>query len=54
MTWAITAAYSEQEINEMNILRALLLAMKRAVEALETQPDFVNGWKQVAELAVLE
>lgn len=40
------AAYSigvatEKEIDEINILQATLLAMKRAVEGLEIKPDFV-------------
>ena len=32
---------SEEEIDEINILQATFLAMKRAVEALSVQPDFV-------------
>ncbi len=38
--WAIGIA-SAQKIDEVNILRATLLAMKEAVEALSLQPDFV-------------
>lgn len=35
------AMASEQEIDEINILQATFLAMKRAVEALPIKPDFV-------------
>ncbi len=38
--WAIATA-SVEEIDELNILRASLLAMKRAVEALSLQPHEV-------------
>ena len=38
--WAIGRA-SAQEIDEINILQASLLAMHRAVAALQLQPDFV-------------
>lgn len=38
--WAIATA-SAAEIDELNILRASLLAMKRAVEALSMRPDEV-------------
>jgi ribonuclease HII len=40
LSWAIARA-SVAEIDELNILQASLLAMKRAVEALKIQPDFV-------------
>lgn len=40
LAWAI-AECSAQEIDEMNILQASLLAMRRAVEKLEIQPDHV-------------
>lgn len=36
------ARASVQEIDELNILHASLLAMKRAVDALTTTPDFVK------------
>lgn len=36
------ARASVQEIDEINILHASLLAMKRAVEGLHIQPDFVS------------
>lgn len=39
--WAIGRA-SVQEIDELNILQASLLAMKRAVDSLEVSPDFVQ------------
>lgn len=35
------AMATEQEIDEINILQATFLAMKRAVEALPVKPDFV-------------
>ncbi|MBP3413369.1 MAG: ribonuclease HII [Oscillospiraceae bacterium] len=35
------AMATEQEIDEINILQATFLAMKRAVEAMSVQPDFV-------------
>lgn len=38
LAWAI-ASCSEEEIDEINILQASLLAMKRAVESLSLQPD---------------
>lgn len=37
LAWAI-AECSEQEIDELNILQATMLAMRRAVEALSVQP----------------
>ena len=40
MAWAIGWA-SEEEIDRLNILRASLLAMKRAIEGLSVQPDEV-------------
>ena len=40
VAWALGRAESA-EIDELNILRASLLAMKRAVAALTQQPDFV-------------
>lgn len=46
LAWAI-AECSAAEIDEYNILQASLLAMRRAVEKLETQPDhlLVDGNK---------
>lgn len=41
LCWAIAQA-SVDEIDELNILHASMLAMKRAVEALSVQPDFVR------------
>jgi len=38
LAWAIASA-SEQEIDEINILQARLLAMRRAVEQLQVKPD---------------
>ncbi len=38
LAWAV-ASCSAQEIDEINILQASLLAMKRAVEALKLQPS---------------
>ncbi len=38
LAWAI-ASSSAEEIDEINILQASLLAMKRAVESLSLQPD---------------
>jgi ribonuclease HII len=40
MSWSIARA-SVAEIDELNILHASLLAMKRAVEALDVQPEHV-------------
>lgn len=40
LCWAIASA-SASEIDQLNILQASLLAMKRAVEALVIQPDMV-------------
>lgn len=40
LCWAIGIA-SVEEIDRFNILQATFLAMKRAVEALSPQPDFV-------------
>lgn len=40
LTWAVARA-SVAEIDELNILQASLLAMKRAVEALAPQPGYV-------------
>ncbi|MGE8685194.1 MAG: ribonuclease HII [Acinetobacter sp.] len=40
LAWAI-AECSAQEIDEINILQASLLAMRRAVEKLEIKPDHV-------------
>ncbi len=40
LAWAIGSA-SVAEIDELNILHASLLAMKRAVEALDPQPQYV-------------
>lgn len=40
VAWAIAEA-SPAEIDELNILQASLLAMRRAVEALQIQPDQV-------------
>lgn len=41
ISWSIAQA-SVEEINQLNILHASMLAMKRAVEALVIQPDFVR------------
>jgi ribonuclease HII len=40
LAWAIAEA-SHEEIDEINILQASLLAMRRAVEALQLQPEHV-------------
>lgn len=40
IAWAIAEA-THQEIDELNILQASLLAMRRAVEALKTRPEHV-------------
>lgn len=40
LAWAVARA-SVDEIDELNILQASLLAMKRAVEALQPQPGYV-------------
>ena len=39
LAWAIASA-SAQEIDEINILQARLLAMRRAVELLDIKPDY--------------
>lgn len=41
LAWALGTC-TPQEIDELNILHASMLAMKRAVEALETVPDHVQ------------
>lgn len=41
LAWAIAEA-THQEIDEINILQASLLAMRRAVEALSVQPELVR------------
>lgn len=41
VAWAV-ASVSAQEIDRTDILQASLIAMTRAVEALEIQPDFVK------------
>lgn len=41
LAWAIGEA-SVQEIDELNILQATMLAMRRAVEGLAVMPDFVQ------------
>ena len=53
LAWAI-AESSAQEIDELNILQASLLAMRRAVEALQIQPDHVliDGNKVVTGLSM--
>jgi ribonuclease HII len=40
LAWAIASA-SVAEIDELNILQASLLAMHRAVQALDSQPEYV-------------
>jgi ribonuclease HII len=40
IAWAIASA-SVEEIDQLNILQASLLAMRRAVEALQPQPGYV-------------
>jgi len=40
LAWAIASA-SHEEIDQINILQASLLAMRRAVEALKLQPEHV-------------
>ncbi|MFT7223570.1 MAG: ribonuclease HII [Cellvibrionaceae bacterium] len=40
LSWSVARA-SVQEIDELNILQASMLAMKRAVETLSVQPDHV-------------
>lgn len=40
VAWSIAEA-SAGEVDEINVLQASLLAMKRAVENLESQPEFV-------------
>lgn len=53
LAWAI-AESSAQEIDELNILQASLLAMRRAVEALKVQPEHVliDGNKLVQGLTM--
>lgn len=53
LAWAI-AESTAQEIDELNILQASLLAMRRAVEALNIQPDHVliDGNKLVQGLSM--
>lgn len=53
LAWAI-AESSAQEIDELNILQASLLAMRRAIEKLQIQPDhvLVDGNKEPKGLQV--
>jgi len=58
VSWSIARA-SVEEIDELNILQASMLAMKRAVEGLLRQPEFVyvDGnrlpqWRYAAEAVV--
>ncbi len=53
LAWAI-AESSAQEIDELNILQASLLAMRRAIEALKVQPEHVliDGNKLVQGLTM--
>ena len=53
LAWAI-AESSSQEIDELNILQASLLAMKRAIEALSIQPEHVliDGNKLIPNLSI--
>ncbi|ANF82065.1 ribonuclease HII [Acinetobacter sp. NCu2D-2] len=53
LAWAI-AESSVKEIDELNILQASLLAMKRAIEALEIQPEHVliDGNKLIPNLTI--
>jgi len=58
LAWAIASA-SVAEIDELNILQASLLAMHRAVQALDPQPGFVQvdgnrlpRWQYAAEAVV--
>lgn len=58
LSWAIGRA-TPQEIDHLNILHATMLAMKRAVEGLALQPEFVRvdgnrlpDWSYAAEAIV--
>jgi ribonuclease HII len=58
LAWSVARA-SVAEIDELNILQASLLAMRRAVESLSTQPEYVlvDGnrlpvWKYASEPVV--
>lgn len=53
LAWAI-AESSAQEIDELNILQASLLAMRRAIEALNIQPEHVliDGNKLIPQLSI--
>ena len=58
VSWSIARA-NVKEIDQLNILQASLLAMKRSVEGLDTQPDFVQvdgnklpDWHYAAETVV--
>ena len=53
LAWAIAESTS-QEIDELNILQASLLAMKRAIEALKVQPEHVliDGNKLIPNLSI--
>ncbi|WP_428623964.1 ribonuclease HII [Sedimenticola sp.] len=50
VSWAIGRA-EPQEIDQLNILQATLLAMRRAYEGLSRKPDFIlvdgNQWPQI-------
>lgn len=53
LAWAIISV-SPRQIDEMNILRASLFAMKTAVESLKVCPDhvFVDGNKTLVDCAI--
>ena len=58
LSWAVARAEPE-EIDQLNILHASMLAMKRAVDALNVRPDFVlvdgnrlPDWQYQAEAVV--
>lgn len=40
LAWSISSA-SAEEIDQMNILQARLLAMRRAISALQVRPDYI-------------
>ncbi len=58
LAWAVGEA-TAQEVDEINVLQAAMLAMKRAVEGLRLQPDFVQvdgnklpKWRYLSEAIV--
>lgn len=55
VAYSISAA-TEKEIDDINILNATFLAMRRAVDGLDIKPDFclVDGNREIREFAIAQ